>query len=169
MELDADDFVHIRGRVKRFAKIAGEMISLEVVERIAAAAAPTFQHAASTRSDAAKGEALVLFTTGPVPTRDQLIAAARQLGAPELAVPKILRRLEEIPLLGTGKTDYVQLKKLAEASAANTGGVELDAVNRSLSHETAMDPRLGRRARRAVSVCDGGQRSAVRRAGAAAT
>jgi len=128
VELDADDFVHIRGRVKRFAKIAGEMISLEVVERIAAVAAPTFQHAASTRSDAAKGEALVLFTTGPVPTRDQLIAAARQLGAPELAVPKILRRLEEIPLLGTGKTDYVQLKKLAEASAANTGGVELDAV-----------------------------------------
>ena len=48
VEFDADDFIHIRGRVKRFAKIAGEMISLEVVERIAAQAAPGFAHAAST-------------------------------------------------------------------------------------------------------------------------
>ena len=49
VEVDEDDFIHIRGRVKRFAKIAGEMISLEVVERIAAAASPGFVHAASTR------------------------------------------------------------------------------------------------------------------------
>ena len=65
VEIDDDDFVHIRGRVKRFAKIAGEMISLEVVEKIAAHAAPNFAHAASTRPDAAKGEAIVLFTTAP--------------------------------------------------------------------------------------------------------
>src|ERR1700728_3471183 len=60
VEVDRDDFVHIRGRIKRFAKIAGEMISLEVVERIAAHAAPNFAHAAATRADAAKGEAIVL-------------------------------------------------------------------------------------------------------------
>jgi acyl-[acyl-carrier-protein]-phospholipid O-acyltransferase/long-chain-fatty-acid--[acyl-carrier-protein] ligase len=117
VHLDGDGFIHIRGRVKRFAKIAGEMISLEVVERIAAAASPGFVHAASTRSDAAKGEALVLFTTDPGLKREQLGAAAKSAGAPELAVPRVIQFMAEIPLLGTGKTDYVQLKKLAEASA----------------------------------------------------
>jgi acyl-[acyl-carrier-protein]-phospholipid O-acyltransferase/long-chain-fatty-acid--[acyl-carrier-protein] ligase len=116
VHIDTDDFVHIRGRVKRFAKIAGEMISLEVVERIASTASPGFAHAASTRSDAAKGEALVLFTSDAALKRDQLSAAAKSSGAPELAVPRIIQVVSEIPLLGTGKTDYVQLKKLAEAT-----------------------------------------------------
>jgi acyl-[acyl-carrier-protein]-phospholipid O-acyltransferase/long-chain-fatty-acid--[acyl-carrier-protein] ligase len=115
VEFDADDFIHIRGRVKRFAKIAGEMISLEVVERIAAQAAPGLSHAASSRADAAKGEAIVLFTTAPALLRDQLSAAAKSLGAPELAVPRDIRALDAIPLLGSGKTDYVRLKELAAA------------------------------------------------------
>jgi acyl-[acyl-carrier-protein]-phospholipid O-acyltransferase / long-chain-fatty-acid--[acyl-carrier-protein] ligase len=118
VEVDEDDFVHIRGRVKRFAKIAGEMISLEVVEKIAAAAAPGFAHAASSRTDAAKGEALVLFTTAPALTRDALLAAAKTLGAPELAVPRAIQHLSEIPLLGTGKTDYVRLKQMAEGAGS---------------------------------------------------
>jgi acyl-[acyl-carrier-protein]-phospholipid O-acyltransferase / long-chain-fatty-acid--[acyl-carrier-protein] ligase len=113
--VDEDDFVHIRGRVKRFAKIAGEMVSLEVVERIAASAAPGFAHAASTRTDAAKGEALVLFTTAAALGREQLSAAAKGIGAPELAVPRIVQTVSAIPLLGSGKTDYVRLKQMAEA------------------------------------------------------
>jgi acyl-[acyl-carrier-protein]-phospholipid O-acyltransferase/long-chain-fatty-acid--[acyl-carrier-protein] ligase len=113
--IDEDDFVHIRGRVKRFAKIAGEMISLEVVEQVAAKAAPGFAHAVSTRPDASKGEAIVLFTTAPSIGRDQLSAAAKALGAPELAVPRTVVTLDEIPLLGTGKTDYVRLKAMAES------------------------------------------------------
>ncbi len=117
VEFDADDFIHIRGRVKRFAKIAGEMISLEVVERIAAHAAPGFAHAASSRPDAGKGEAIVLFTTCSNLRREQLGTAARALGSPELAVPRDIRVLDEIPLLGSGKTDYVRLKDLAAAAA----------------------------------------------------
>jgi acyl-[acyl-carrier-protein]-phospholipid O-acyltransferase / long-chain-fatty-acid--[acyl-carrier-protein] ligase len=113
VHVDGDGFLHIRGRVKRFAKVAGEMISLEVVERIAASASPACVHAASSRADAAKGEALVLFTTDSTLKREQLSAAAKALGLPELAVPRILRTVIDIPLLGTGKTDYVQLKKMA--------------------------------------------------------
>ena len=113
---DSEGYLHIRGRMKRFAKIAGEMVSLEVVEKIATTAAPGFAHAASTRADASKGEALVLFTTAIELGRDQLLAAARSLGSPELAVPRAIRRVEAIPLLGSGKTDYVKLKQMAEES-----------------------------------------------------
>ena len=115
--IDEDDFVHIRGRVKRFAKIAGEMISLEIVEQVAAKAAPGFAHAVSTRPDPAKGEAIVLFTTARAIGRDQLSAAAKALGAPELAVPRVVTVLDEIPLLGTGKTDYVRLRAMAESKS----------------------------------------------------
>ncbi|HLK70493.1 MAG TPA: AMP-binding protein, partial [Steroidobacteraceae bacterium] len=123
VSMDEDDFVFIRGRVKRFAKIAGEMISLEVVEQLAAAAVPGAAHAASSRADPGKGEAIVLFTTAANLTREVLVSAARSLGLPELAVPRILVRLEAIPLLATGKTDHVQLKALAAepVAAAATG------------------------------------------------
>lgn len=123
VERDDDGFIHIRGRLKRFAKIAGEMVSLEVVEKNATTAAPGFAHAASTRADAAKGEALVLFTTAPELLRDQLLAAAKAAGSPELSVPRIIRHIESIPLLGSGKTDYVALKRMAEASAADVASV----------------------------------------------
>jgi acyl-[acyl-carrier-protein]-phospholipid O-acyltransferase/long-chain-fatty-acid--[acyl-carrier-protein] ligase len=119
VSVDADDFVHIRGRVKRFAKIAGEMVSLEVVERVAAAASAGFAHAASTRTDAAKGEAIVLFTTDPNLVREQLSAAAKSLGAPDLAVPRSLVVVAKIPLLGTGKTDYVRLKAMSATAIAS--------------------------------------------------
>ena len=116
VEFDEDDFVHIRGRLKRFAKIAGEMISLEVVEKNASFAAPGFEHAVSSRPDASKGEAIVLFTTSPTLTREDLSAAAKVAGFPELSVPRSIRRVEAIPLLGSGKTDYVTLKRMSEAA-----------------------------------------------------
>jgi acyl-[acyl-carrier-protein]-phospholipid O-acyltransferase/long-chain-fatty-acid--[acyl-carrier-protein] ligase len=129
VSVDADDFIHIRGRVKRFAKIAGEMISLEVAERLAAQAAPGFLHAAATRTDAAKGEAIVLFTTAAGLRREQLAAAARTLGAPELAVPRDIRVVAAIPLLGSGKTDYVRLKEMAANVAMAASAVAAPEIS----------------------------------------
>jgi acyl-[acyl-carrier-protein]-phospholipid O-acyltransferase/long-chain-fatty-acid--[acyl-carrier-protein] ligase len=103
------------------------MISLEVVERVAAAAAPGFEHAAATRADPAKGEALVLFTTAPSLTREQLSLAAKSLGMPELAVPRIVHGLVAIPQLASGKTDYMRLRQLAEAPLAAAAAVDSNA------------------------------------------
>jgi len=116
VDIDEDGFISIVGRVKRFAKIAGEMVSLEVVEKLANTASPAAMHGASSQADGARGEALVLFTTDAALTRDALAQAARNLGIPEIAVPRRIQRVDALPLLGTGKTDYVALKKLAEAA-----------------------------------------------------
>lgn len=111
--IDADGFVRIAGRVKRFAKIAGEMISLESVEKLCQAASPTYIHAVSSQSDEARGEALVLFTTDTTLKRDLLQQAARAGGYPEIAVPRKIVTIDAIPVLGTGKTDYITLKLMA--------------------------------------------------------
>ncbi len=117
VNIDENGFVHILGRVKRFAKVAGEMVSLETVEKIATLASPAHQHAASTQSDAQRGENIILFTTDFNLSRDQLQSAARELGSPELAVARKIVIVADLPLLGTGKIDYVSLKKIAEAAS----------------------------------------------------
>ena len=116
VEIDKEGFVHIRGRVKRFAKVAGEMVSLEVVEQIANTAAPESQHAASSISDAQRGECIILFTTDKQLKREDLLIVAKNLGLPELAVARKIILVDAIPLLGTGKTDYVTLKQMAESA-----------------------------------------------------
>jgi len=116
VKIDEDGFVFIQGRVKRFAKVAGEMVSLETVENIANHASPLHQHAATTQTDAQRGENIVLFTTDSALNREQLSNSAKELGSPELAIARKLILVEALPLLGTGKTDYVTLKNLADSA-----------------------------------------------------
>ncbi len=113
--IDDQGFVVIRGRAKRFAKIGGEMISLPAVEGYAAAAWPGAEHAVVTRPDARKGEQLVLFTTRKDAKLAELQAWGKANGVPELAIPRDIRMLDALPVLGTGKLDYVSMGQMAAA------------------------------------------------------
>ncbi len=113
--IDEDGFIAIRGRRKRFAKIGGESVSLTVVENVAAAVWPDHAHAAVAIPDGRKGEQIVLATDFGEARRLDLVSWAQSHGVSELAVPRRVMVLDAIPLLATGKTDYVSLQKLAMA------------------------------------------------------
>ena len=110
---DEAGFITIRGRAKRFAKIGGEMVSLPAVEGYAASVWPDADHAVVARPDAKKGEQLVLFTTMPTASPKALQEWARANGIAELMVPKEFRMLDALPVLGTGKLDYVTMNNMA--------------------------------------------------------
>ncbi|MBU0858855.1 MAG: AMP-binding protein, partial [Alphaproteobacteria bacterium] len=115
VSLDADGFITIRGRAKRFAKIAGEMVSLTLTESLAQSVWPDAQHAVVAVPDARKGEQLVLLTTHEAAARGDLSAYATQAGITALAVPATIITIDKIPVLGSGKTDYVAVQNLAMA------------------------------------------------------
>jgi acyl-[acyl-carrier-protein]-phospholipid O-acyltransferase/long-chain-fatty-acid--[acyl-carrier-protein] ligase len=111
--VDRDGYVFIRGRAKRFAKIAGEMVSLGAVEMLVAALWPEDHHAAVTLPDERRGERIVLVTTAPEADLTALKRHGRAIGASDLMIPQDIVRVEEIPLLGTGKTDYATVHNIA--------------------------------------------------------
>ncbi len=112
VDVDREGFVTVLGRVKRFAKIAGEMVALEAVERVAQHASPQYAHAAMLEILAGSGESTVLFTTDPELSRGTLQRSAKVLGSQELAVARRIEHVADLPLLGSGKTDYVALRTL---------------------------------------------------------
>jgi acyl-[acyl-carrier-protein]-phospholipid O-acyltransferase/long-chain-fatty-acid--[acyl-carrier-protein] ligase len=115
--IDAEGFVTILGRAKRFAKIGGEMVSLTAVEELASRTWPDVPHAVVSVPDSQKGEQLVLVTTKPDAARQELSARARADGMSELHVPKRILHVEKMPLLGSGKADYPAVSALVEEAA----------------------------------------------------
>ncbi|PBC03033.1 AMP-binding protein [Mesorhizobium sp. WSM3860] len=113
VSVDRDGFITIRGRAKRFAKIAGEMVSLGAVEMLVQSLWPEQRHAAVAVPDKGRGERIVLVTTADDANAEELRQFGKKAGAAELMVPNDIIKVEEIPVLGSGKTDYVSARKLA--------------------------------------------------------
>lgn len=116
VSVDREGFISIRGRAKRFAKIAGEMISLGAVEMMVKALWPEDNHAAVAVPDKKRGERIVLVTTADDVDPESLRRCGKEAGAAEIMVPAEVVRVKEIPVLGSGKTDYVSARRMAMES-----------------------------------------------------
>lgn len=121
--IDDEGFVKILGRAKRFAKIAGEMVSLSSVETMVDKVYPDEGNAVVAIPDARKGEQLVLVTTNEKADKSDLSSYASKNGISELSVPKTIVTVDKMPVLGSGKTDYpgvldLALEKLGKKKAA---------------------------------------------------
>jgi acyl-[acyl-carrier-protein]-phospholipid O-acyltransferase/long-chain-fatty-acid--[acyl-carrier-protein] ligase len=111
--IDEDGFVRIRGRAKRFAKIGGEMVSLAAVEALAGELWLGQLSVVASLPDPKKGERLVLMTDAPNASRAEFLSFAKSKGAMDMMVPADVR-ITKVPVLGSGKIDFVAARKLAE-------------------------------------------------------
>ncbi|MBX3568148.1 MAG: AMP-binding protein [Rhizobiaceae bacterium] len=114
VSVDREGFVTLRGRAKRFAKIAGEMVSLAAVEALAEQVWPEGRHVAVALPDPRRGERIVLVTTEPDPDAAALRARGRASGMADIAQPDRVIVVQEVPLLGSGKIDFAAVKRLVE-------------------------------------------------------
>lgn len=114
VRVTAGGHLQIAGRAKRFAKVGGEMVSLDAIENIARTASPQAEQAVILRQQPGKADEIILYTTDAAMKRDALASAAKALSRSNLGLPgnDNIRVVGEIPKLATGKTDYVALKKL---------------------------------------------------------
>src|SRR6185369_16667713 len=115
VSVDDEGFFTIRGRMKRFAKVSGQMVSLTAVEDALAGAFPEFglrcQIAVVTRPDEEKGEVLIAVANEPRLQLADIRAAVRAKGLSNLSAPRELRFVRTIPKLGTGKIDHRELTR----------------------------------------------------------
>src|SRR5262245_52418406 len=114
--IDNAGFVTIAGRVKRFAKIGGEMVSMTAAEGLVASLWPGALHAVISLPDVRKGEALLLVTNRQDADVRALLTHARERGIPEIMVPRTILTVPSVPLLGTGKVDYPEVHRMVEES-----------------------------------------------------
>lgn len=118
VSIDSQGFLSIKSRLKRFAKISGEMVSLDAVEKVAEKCFGTDRNAAVNVPDAKKGEKIILYTMHKNASKQILREAMSQSRQSMLTMPAEVIVVDKLPLLGSGKTDYVTLKGLAEKEAA---------------------------------------------------
>jgi len=120
VRVDADGFVFILGRVKRFAKISGEMVSLTAIEDALAGAFPDMGHRCAVAvlavPDSAKGEAIVAVANEPRLTLDRIRRCLQEQKCSNLCLPRELKTVPEIPKLGTGKIDHRALAAILRNS-----------------------------------------------------
>jgi acyl-[acyl-carrier-protein]-phospholipid O-acyltransferase/long-chain-fatty-acid--[acyl-carrier-protein] ligase len=115
-KVDEDGFLFILGRLKRFAKVSGEMVSLTAVEEALTGAFPQYglrlQTAVLSRPDADRGETLIAVSNEPKLQLEQIRAAIKAKGLSNLCVPRAVKYVRDIPKLGTGKIDHCALQKI---------------------------------------------------------
>ncbi|MGH1374910.1 MAG: acyl-[ACP]--phospholipid O-acyltransferase [Alphaproteobacteria bacterium] len=114
VSIDDDGYVKILGRAKRFAKIAGEMVSLTSVETMVSHVYPDEAHAVVAIPDARKGEQLILVSTNQKAEKSDLSSYASQNGISELSVPKTILYIDKMFVLGSGKTDYTSIMEFVK-------------------------------------------------------
>ena len=114
VKIDDEGFVSICGRVKRFAKIGGEMVSLTAVEQTLEKIYPEVSLGIVAVNDKNKGEKIVLVTAEKNVQLAEIRKYFKNAGLSELWCPKEIFYLKNMPLLGSGKFDYLTAKKLLE-------------------------------------------------------
>lgn len=112
VEIDEDGFIKIIDRVKRFAKVGGEMVSLLAVESYVQKLYPDYICAIVAVPDERKGEQLALVTDNQNFSKQAITKFFKESGYPEIALPKHVITDKQLPLLSTGKIDYVKLKQI---------------------------------------------------------
>jgi acyl-[acyl-carrier-protein]-phospholipid O-acyltransferase/long-chain-fatty-acid--[acyl-carrier-protein] ligase len=116
VQVDAEGFMQILGRLKRFAKVSGEMVSLAAVEEALAGAFPEFgfrcEIAVISKPDPDRGEALIAVTNEQKVQLDQIRSVLKAKGFSNLCVPREVHYLRDIPKLGTGKVNHRELQKM---------------------------------------------------------
>lgn len=110
--IDSEGFIYFAGRLKRFLKAGGEMVSLPALEEPFAVAYPPTKDGPQVAVEGVERDGMVkivLFTTVPIPLREanQRLESAGFHGVLRL---NEVRVVEKIPVLGTGKTDYKVLR-----------------------------------------------------------
>ncbi len=120
--VDENGYFYILGRAKRFAKIGGEMVSLTAVEELATKTWPGFNHAAVSLPDDKKGEKIILITDNKDALRKHFQEQIKKDKHGELYLPKKVLLAEGLPVLGTGKTDYLSLTKMAQEAEDEGAG-----------------------------------------------